>query len=63
MIRTWEGFRYKDKWKELQQRGMRENFSWDLSAKKYVNLYSDILGLPPEEIALEPEPELIIGKG
>jgi starch synthase len=63
MIRTWEGFRYKDKWKELQQRGMREDFSWDISARKYVKLYSDILGLPPEGIAPEPEPELILGNG
>jgi starch synthase len=64
MIRTWESFRYKDKWKELQQRGMREDFGWDISARKYVNLYSDILGLPAEETAPEPEePELIIGKG
>ena len=63
MIRTWEGFRYKDKWKELQQRGMREDFSWDISARKYVKLYSDILGVPPEETAPEPEPELILGNG
>ncbi|MEG4984627.1 glycogen synthase GlgA [Microcoleus sp. BR0-C5] len=63
MIRTWEGFRYKDKWRELQQRGMREDFSWDISARKYINLYSDILGLPPEGTAPEQEPELIVGKG
>ena len=66
MIRTWEGFRYKDKWKELQQRGMREDFSWDISAKEYVKLYSEVLRLPPEELAPEepaPEqqPELILG--
>ncbi|MEK0182530.1 MAG: glycogen synthase GlgA [Oscillatoriales cyanobacterium] len=60
MIRTWEGFRYKDKWKELQQRGMRENFSWDISARKYVQLYSDVLGLPPEESAPEEQPELTV---
>jgi starch synthase len=63
MIRTWEGFRYKDKWKELQQRGMREDFGWDISARKYVKLYSDILGVPPEETVPEPEPELILGNG
>jgi starch synthase len=62
MIRTWEGFRYKDKWKELQQRGMNEDFSWDISAKKYVKLYSDVLGLPPEEPAPEAQAELIVGK-
>ncbi|MEZ2240942.1 glycogen synthase GlgA [Microcoleus sp.] len=60
MIRTWEGFRYKDKWKELQQRGMRENFSWDISARKYVELYRDVLGLPPEESAPEEQLELTV---
>ncbi len=65
MIRTWEGFRYKDKWKEQQQRGMREDFSWDISAREYVKLYSDVLGLPveesaPEESAPEEQLELIV---
>ncbi|NJK77016.1 MAG: glycogen synthase GlgA [Microcoleus sp. SU_5_6] len=60
-IRASEGFRYKDKWKELQQRGMKENFGWDLSAGEYIKLYRSVLGLPPEEPAAEKEPELIIG--
>jgi starch synthase len=42
---------------------MREDFGWDISARKYVKLYSDILGVPPEETAPEPEPELILGNG
>ena len=49
MIRAWEGFRYEDKWKELQKRGMSENFSWDQSAKQYIKLYQSIIGLPEEE--------------
>ena len=49
MVRAWEGFRFKPQWKELQQRGMSNNFSWELSAKKYVNLYREMLGLPEEE--------------
>ncbi|MBV6623340.1 MAG: glycogen synthase GlgA [Rivularia sp. (in: Bacteria)] len=49
MVRAWEGFRFKPQWQELQQRGMSQNFSWELSAKKYVSLYKSILGLPEEE--------------
>lgn len=49
MVRAWEGFRFKDQWTTLQQRGMRQNFSWDKSAKKYSRIYREVLGLPPEE--------------
>ncbi|MEA5593878.1 glycogen synthase GlgA [Rivularia sp. UHCC 0363] len=49
MVRAWEGFRFKPQWGELQQRGMSQNFSWNLSAKKYVSLYCSMLGLPEEE--------------
>ncbi|WP_414619095.1 glycogen synthase GlgA [Calothrix sp. CCY 0018] len=49
MVRAWEGFRFKPQWGELQQRGMSQNFSWNLSAKKYVSLYREMLGLPEEE--------------
>ncbi|MEB3215384.1 MAG: glycogen synthase GlgA [Nostocales cyanobacterium 94392] len=53
MVRAWEGFRFKPQWEELQQRGMSQNFSWKLSAKKYVSLYNSILGLPEKEEKLE----------
>lgn len=49
LIRAWEGYRYKPQWKELQQRGMKEDFSWYRSAKQYVNLYRSMYGLPEEE--------------
>jgi starch synthase len=49
MVRALEGFRFKDHWQRLQQRGMRMNFSWDKSAVEYVKMYREILGLPPEE--------------
>ncbi|MBO3460878.1 glycosyltransferase, partial [Aetokthonos hydrillicola] len=49
LVRTWEGFRYKPQWQELQQRGMNQDFSWYRSAKQYVNLYRSIHGLPEEE--------------
>lgn len=59
MVRAWEGFQYKDRWQELQQRGMREDFSWGKSAQQYVRMYQDILGLPlDEEVTLSQQLEL-----
>ena len=55
MIRAWEGFRYKDRWQALQQRGMKEDFSWYKSAKEYVKMYRSVLGLPEEEEEQKPE--------
>ncbi|NJL85718.1 MAG: glycogen synthase GlgA [Leptolyngbyaceae cyanobacterium SM1_1_3] len=48
LIRAWEGFHYKQPWRELQQRGMEQDFSWTRSALEYIRLYSDMLGLPYE---------------
>jgi starch synthase len=56
MARTTEAFRFKDQWQTLQQRGMRENFSWDNSAVEYIKMYKEILGLPQDEPA-EVQPE------
>lgn len=58
MVRAWEGFHYKDKWKALQQRAMKENFSWDKSAVEYVRMYREVLGMPPEPTEDEQPPEL-----
>lgn len=49
MVRAWEGFRFKPYWKELQTRGMQQNFSWEKSAIEYVKLYRIVTGLPAEE--------------
>lgn len=49
MVRAWESFRYKPQWRELQQRGMAQDFSWKTSAEQYVRLYRETLGLPAEE--------------
>ncbi|MGK7900683.1 MAG: glycogen synthase GlgA [Hormoscilla sp.] len=54
MVRTSEAFRFKAEWQKLQQRGMRQNFSWDLSAKEYIKMYREIIGLPPEEEEAQP---------
>lgn len=47
MVRAWEGFKYKESWRELQKRAMAENFSWEKSAIEYIKLYSDIKGISP----------------
>ena len=44
MVRAWEGFHYKDKWQELQQRGMRQDFSWLKSSLEYIKMYKEIIG-------------------
>ncbi|MGL4880715.1 MAG: glycosyltransferase, partial [Waterburya sp.] len=44
MVRASEGFIYKDKWQELQQRAMNQNFSWLKSAVEYIKMYKEILG-------------------
>lgn len=58
VVRAWEGFQYKENWKALQQRGMSQNFSWEQSAKEYVNLYRSMYGLQPETETVEP-PQLV----
>lgn len=59
MARSWEAFQYKDRWQELQQRGMAQDFSWETSAGQYIQLYREILGLPPEAAAPKQETELV----
>jgi starch synthase len=56
MIRAWEGFRYKKEWRELQQRGMALDFSWDKSALEYDKLYRSIYG--DAGVPAESPPEL-----
>lgn len=72
MVRASEGFRYKDKWQQLQKRCMACDFSWVKSAREYVKMYCDALGIsveqaeaqlqsskPPQESSeSEPKPEL-----
>jgi starch synthase len=61
MVRAAEAFRFKDKWVELQKRGMRQSFTWDNSAKEYIKLYQSLTGLYEEEAEPareEKQPEL-----
>ena len=48
MVRAWEGFHYKDKWRELQIRGMSQDFSWLKSALEYIKMYKEVIGESPE---------------
>ena len=41
--RTLETYRRKDTWRTLMERGMRADFSWEVSARKYVELYHKAL--------------------
>jgi starch synthase len=55
MVRASEGFIYKDKWQELQQRAMKQNFSWLNSALEYIKMYKEVLGQPTDLTADEQE--------
>ena len=41
--RALETYRHKDTWRTLMERGMRADFSWWASARKYVELYQKAL--------------------
>ncbi|WP_017718542.1 glycogen synthase GlgA [Kamptonema formosum] len=45
MIRAWEAYRFKPQWRELQKRGMIQDFSWTKSAREYVKMYNSLYGL------------------
>jgi len=40
---VWAYYNKKDHIKKMQIHGMKKNFSWDISAKNYVGIYSDAL--------------------
>jgi starch synthase len=59
LVRAWEGFQYKKEWRELQQRGMVQDFSWDKSAVQYIDLYRGMLGAAADQpdLAIPAQPE------
>jgi starch synthase len=59
LVRAWEGFQYRDRWLELQRRGMQQNFDWYNSAKEYDHLYREVLGLTQGEPEAEKKTELV----
>jgi starch synthase len=40
LVRAVETYRHRDIWRELQIRCMQQDFSWEASARKYVELYA-----------------------
>jgi starch synthase len=40
LVRALETYRHRDIWREIQVRCMQQDFSWETSARKYVELYT-----------------------
>jgi len=49
IVRALENYKYKDTWRQLQVRGMTADFSWNTSARKYVDLYYRALAARSKE--------------
>ncbi|MBD2393642.1 glycogen synthase GlgA [Cyanobacterium aponinum FACHB-4101] len=45
LIRAYEGYRFKKDWQKLQVRAMKQDFSWDKSAQKYIEIYKQVMPL------------------
>jgi starch synthase len=43
IIRAFENYKDKKKWQGIQTRAMERDFSWDASAKKYVELFKKVI--------------------
>jgi starch synthase len=53
VVRALENYKYRDTWRKLQVRGMTADFSWNASARKYVDLYYRALAARGKETKLE----------
>ena len=62
MVRAWEGFQYKEKWQELQQRAMKQDFSWVKSALEYITMYKEVVGQPTDLSEEEQEKLAVLTK-
>jgi starch synthase len=51
LVRAVETYRHRDIWRELQARCMQQDFSWEASARKYVELYAHACTLHAQERA------------
>lgn len=46
--RAIERYREPKAWRQIQRAGMAKDFSWDAAARKYAEVYSTLVGTPPE---------------
>ncbi|MBC7232734.1 MAG: glycogen synthase [Chloroflexi bacterium] len=53
IVRALENYKYKDTWRRLQIKGMTADFSWNASARKYVDLYYRAIAARGKETKLE----------
>ena len=53
IVRATETYKHKEVWRGIQRRGMGADFSWDRSARKYVDLYRRALASRLERPGLE----------
>lgn len=54
LARAWEGFQFKDRWRDLQRRGMAQDLGWGNAALEYVQIYGAAANLPEAAIAQLP---------
>ena len=45
MIRAFVNWRHKSEWKNLQKRVMEKDFSWDRSARDYIDLFKKVIAI------------------
>jgi len=45
IVRAWQAFRNQREWRGIMRRGMRQDFSWDVSARAHADLYAKAVRL------------------